>query len=331
MAEEKNDVVMSVRDLTIDVRGRGRALRAINGVSFDIRRGETVAVVGESGSGKSLMALGIMGLLPDGVEVTGGSAELLGRDVLGLTPAQARSVRGLEISLVFQDALSALHPMLTVGAQIREAIRAHSAISRRDARERVIELMESVGIPAARDRYRAFPHQFSGGMRQRVMIAMALAMSPSVVIADEPTTALDVTIQAQIMSLLDRLRRERNMALVLITHDLGVVADVADRVIVMYAGRVVEHGPVEAVLRSPAHPYTRGLIDSIPSGVRRGEPLTPIPGSPPALGAIPSGCVFRTRCRWARETCRDVEPELRPTSGEQCAACHFIEELSHVA
>jgi len=305
--------LLEVRDLRVEFRGRGGTARALNGVSYHVDPGETLAVLGESGSGKSVTALTIMGILDSPpARVTGGEIRYRGRDLLALPEPERRRVRGKEIAMIFQDALSALNPVFTVGYQIAENLRTREGMSRADATTRAVELMDLVRIPGARDRIRQYPHQFSGGMRQRVMIAMALAQQPKVLIADEPTTALDVTVQAQIMDLLAELRREFGMALILITHDMGVVADVADRIAVMYAGRIVEHAGVHDLYRAPAHPYTRGLLDSIPRLDAKGGDLATIPGLPPSLTAIPAGCAFHPRCPYIRPVCREtVPPEVR--------------------
>ncbi|MEU0459682.1 ABC transporter ATP-binding protein, partial [Streptomyces sp. NPDC006129] len=270
--------------------------------------------------------------LGDRIEQTGdgvrGQVRLDGVDLLGLGARARRRLAGPGLAMVFQDALSALNPVHTVGAQLAEPFRIHEGLSRRAARARAVELMERVGIPEARSRADAYPHQFSGGMRQRLLIATAVALRPKVLIADEPTTALDVTVQAQIMDLLGELRAEQRTALVLITHDLGLAAEHADRVAVMYAGTVVETGPVTEVFGKPHHPYTRGLLESVPAEQHRGARLTSIPGSPPEPGAVPAGCAFRTRCPLARERCATHRPELTGTGTGRAAACHFGKELA---
>lgn len=322
------EAVLQVDSLTLDLRLGRQTVRVLHEVTFEVGRGEAVAVVGESGSGKSMTALALMGLLPSPPALSPtGRVMLDGTDLLRCSQNELRKIRGARISMIFQDALSALNPVVTVGAQISEAIRTHRPMNRRAARERAIELMDDVGIASAETRFHSFPHEFSGGMRQRVVIAMALACDPQVILADEPTTALDVTIQAQIMALLNCLRRERQMALVLITHDLGVVADVADRVVVMYAGRIVETADVLAVFEQSAHPYTAGLLDSIPARHVRGERLAAIPGSPPQLTEIVTGCPYRKRCAHAREICGEETPQLREVRPGRQAACHFSEEL----
>ena len=322
-------VLLEVEDLFVEFRTRAGVAKAINGVSFGLREGETLAILGESGSGKSVTAQAIMGILdsPPGY-VTGGQVRYCGTDILTLPNEQRREIRGPEISMVFQDALSSLNPVFPVGWQIAEMFRKHRGMNRSDALERAVGLMERVQIPGARQRVKAFPHQFSGGMRQRIMIAMAIALDPAVLIADEPTTALDVTVQAQIMSLLSDLQDERKMGLILITHDLGVVADVADRIAVMYAGRIVEQAEVYDLYRQPGHPYTKGLLDSIPRLDQKGEVLAAIGGLPPNLMQIPPGCPFNPRCPYAQDVCRqDPPPALREVAHHRHAACHFSELL----
>jgi len=320
--------LLEVRDLQVEFRTREGVARAVNGVSYAVDAGETLAVLGESGSGKSVTAQAVMGILdsPPG-HVTGGQVLFQGRDLLTLGAEERRRVRGARMAMIFQDALSALNPVLSVGDQLAEMFTVHRGMSRKDARARAVELMERVRIPAARERVRQYPHQFSGGMRQRVMIAMALALEPELIIADEPTTALDVTVQAQVMDLLAELQREYAMGLILITHDLGVVADVADRIAVMYAGRIVETSPVRDIYRAPAHPYTRGLLDSIPRLDRKGRELYAIKGLPPSLLRIPDGCAFHPRCPRARAVCRGgAAPPLYEVGPGRASACHFWKE-----
>ncbi|MBP8532565.1 ABC transporter ATP-binding protein [Streptomyces sp. MK37H] len=318
---------LEVEGLCVDLRTPSGTVRAVNGVGFQVRKGRTLALLGESGCGKSMTALSIVGLLDPTAEVTGGSVKVSGTDVLRLGEAGRRKLAGPVLSIVFQDALTALNPVQPVGRQLAEPFRIHRGMSRRDAREKAVELMTRVGIPEPRLRARAYPHQFSGGMRQRLLIAMAVALDPDVLIADEPTTALDVTVQAQIMRLLRDLQTERDMALVLITHDLAVVAQRADDVVVMYAGNVVETGPVAEVFSRPRHPYTKGLLDSVPEHAVRGRPLPAVPGSPPELSAVPSGCVFQARCPLAQERCAQERPPLMSVGASRSAACHFSEEL----
>ncbi|MPY62140.1 ABC transporter ATP-binding protein [Streptomyces spongiae] len=319
---------MAVDGLAVDIRTPAGPVPVVRGVSFAVRSGETLALLGESGCGKSMTAHAVAGLLDPAAEVVGGQARLDGEDVLALGPRARRRLAGPGLSIVFQDALSALNPVLTVGTQLAEPFRIHEGLSRRAARARAIELMERVGIPEASSRAGAYPHQFSGGMRQRLLIAMAVALRPKVLLADEPTTALDVTVQAQIMDLLAELRSEQRMALVLITHDLGLVAEHADRVAVMYAGTVVETGPVTEVFGRPNHPYTRGLLESVPAEQHKGSRLDSIPGSPPDPRSVPTGCAFRTRCPMAREVCAGHRPTLAGTGADRAAACHFGKELA---
>lgn len=322
-------LLLEVDDLQVEFRTREGVAKAINGVDFDLYQGQTLAILGESGSGKSVTAQAIMGILdsPPGF-ITGGQVRYCGTDILKLPESQRRQIRGPEISMVFQDALSALNPVFPVGWQIAEMFRKHRSMNKTDALERAIGLMERVQIPAARQRVKAYPHQFSGGMRQRIMIAMAIALDPAVLIADEPTTALDVTVQAQIMSLLAELQHERQMGLILITHDLGVVADVADKIAVMYAGRIVEQAEVFDLYRAPAHPYTKGLLESIPRLDQKGQQLNAIGGLPPNLTRIPDGCPFHPRCRYAQDVCRGgAPPPLLEVGRDRRSACHFAQDV----
>ena len=328
--------ILSVEDLFVEFRTRENTVNAVNGISYSLAEGETLAILGESGSGKSVSAQAIMGILdsPPAV-ITGGGIYFQGTDLLQQPSEEQRKVRGPGISMIFQDALSSLNPVYSVGFQIGEMFRAHRGMSKRDAKKRAVELMDRVRIPAAASRVDDYPHQFSGGMRQRVMIAMAIALDPRVLIADEPTTALDVTVQAQVMDLLKDLQRDTGMGLVLITHDLGVVNEVADNVAVMYAGRIVERGTVDDVFANPAHPYTDGLMSSVPQVEAKGGRLQPIVGQPPNLAAIPSGCPFHPRCSRrrlgpdaapGRECATDVPPLRLVVPGRE-AACHYSEEV----
>ncbi|MGY1720035.1 MULTISPECIES: ABC transporter ATP-binding protein [unclassified Blastococcus] len=328
--------VLEVDDLRVEFRTESGVVNAVNGVSYTVSEGETLAILGESGSGKSVSAQAIMGILDSPpAEVTSGRIVFQGRDLLTLPEEEQRKVRGPGISMIFQDALSSLNPVYSVGFQIGEMFRAHRGTSRKEAKEHAVELMERVRIPAARQRVNDYPHQFSGGMRQRVMIAMALALDPRILIADEPTTALDVTVQAQVMDLLKDLQRDTGMGLILITHDLGVVNEVADNVAVMYAGRIVERGTVDEVFGNPAHPYTDGLMRSIPQVEVKGGRLQPIGGQPPNLAAIPSGCPFHPRCPKRRtgaeaaagRDCVADAPPLRLVVPGREAACHYSEEV----
>ena len=326
--QARDGLLLEVDDLQVEFRTREGVAKAINGVSFEVHGGETLAILGESGSGKSVTAQAVMGILdsPPGF-VTGGQVRYCGENLLTMSEEDRRSVRGPEISMVFQDALSSLNPVFTVGWQIGEMFRKHRGMNKSDAQEQAIRLMERVQIPGARQRVKAYPHQFSGGMRQRIMIAMAIALDPAVLIADEPTTALDVTVQAQIMDLLKELQDERQMGLILITHDLGVVADVADRIAVMYAGRIVEHADVYDLYARPGHPYSKGLLDSIPRLDQKGQELAAIGGLPPNLMRIPAGCSFNPRCRYAQDVCREDPPALREVGHHRRSACHFAEDL----
>ena len=322
-------MLLEVDQLQVEFRTRDGVAKAINGVSFELHEGETLAILGESGSGKSVTAQAIMGILdsPPGF-VTGGEVRYCGQNILAMSDEQRRRIRGPEISMVFQDALSALNPVFSVGWQIAEMFRKHRGMNKSDSQAQAIRLMQRVQIPGAAQRVKAYPHQFSGGMRQRIMIAMAIALDPAVLIADEPTTALDVTVQAQIMQLLKDLQEERRMGLILITHDLGVVADVADRIAVMYAGRIVEQADAFELYAQPAHPYTKGLLDSIPRLDQKGETLSAIGGLPPNLMNIPPGCPFNPRCHYAHDICRvDPPPPLREVARHRLAACHFSELL----
>ena len=324
--------VLSIKNLTVDFNTEDGVVHAVDGISYDIYPGETLGIVGESGSGKSVSMLSVLGLIPQPPgKIVDGEATFKGRDLMKMSKRDLRRLRGGDIAMVFQDPMTSLNPVLGVGFQIGEAIKVHNAgISDAETRTRGIELLRIVGVPNPDQRYDQYPHEFSGGMRQRAMIAMAIANSPSVLIADEPTTALDVTIQAQIIEVLKTAQHETDAAIVLITHDLGLVAELADRVIVMYAGRVVESGDVHTIFANPRHPYTIGLMDSLPALTVEEDWLRPIPGQPPSLINRPPGCAFHPRCflSGGRERCRTDVPELRAAGGpEHRSACHYLEEL----
>jgi len=323
--------LLEVKDLRVEFSTDGGAARAVDGVSFQVGKGETLGIVGESGCGKTVTSLAIMGLIPSppGRVLPGSSIRFRDQELVGAPQRQLRALRGNDMGMIFQEPMTSLNPVFTVGSQIGETLSRHRGMKRKEALERSEALLKEVGIPEAGRRLHEYPHQLSGGMRQRVMIAMALACEPALLIADEPTTALDVTIQAQILELLAELRRRRGMAVLLITHDLGVVAEVCDRVAVMYAGQVVETGNVHEIFGDPRHPYTRGLLDSLPRLDNRGGRLRPIPGVVPSPMAWPSGCRFAPRCRFAWERCRMESPPLigvdgRP--GERGSRCWLEEE-----
>lgn len=316
--------MLSVRDLTVQLRTADGLARAVNGVSFDVAKGECLAVVGESGSGKSVTMLSLLRLLPSPpAEILSGSVSFEGRDLLAATDRELREVRGGRIGFVFQDPMSSLNPVKTVGRQITESVTLHLKLNGRAARERAIELLHMVGIPSPHKRLDSYPHQFSGGMRQRVMIAIALACRPSLLIADEPTTALDVTIQAQIIDLVQRLQAEFGMGVIWISHDLGVVARLASRILVMYAGRIVEDAPVRAMFRAPRHPYTMGLLRSVPRIDRNAgdEALWSIGGLPPNLLDYPSGCPFAARCPLRIDDCSEIVPQPRLVGEDHRVSC----------
>jgi oligopeptide transport system ATP-binding protein len=320
--------LLEVRDLAVEFNTDYGDVHAVNGINYTLDPGESLAILGESGSGKTVSALAIMGLIDRPGRVAGGEIVYKGVDLLKLSSHERRVIRGSEIAMIFQDALSALNPVFSVGDQIAEMFRVHRGMSKRDAMAKALELMDRVGIPSAKERIHDYPHQFSGGMRQRVMIAIGISLDPTILIADEPSTALDVTVQAQIMELLQDLQRETQMGLILITHDLGVVAEVADNVSVMYAGKLVEQGSVAVIYSSPSHPYTERLIHSIPRVDRKAGRLDPIKGSPPSLLRIPAGCPFHPRCPRARfPVCKDEVPPLRMVAPDRMSACHFAEEL----
>ena len=324
-----NDPLLRVRNLVVGFGSGGSIARAVDGVSFEVRRGQTLGIVGESGCGKSVTAFSIMRLLPQPQgQILGGEILFEGRDLIQASEAELHQVRGGRIGMVFQEPLSALNPVQTIGAQLAEVLRLHKPLTKAAALAAAIPLLGKVGIPSPEIRVREYPHQLSGGMRQRVVIAMALACDPSLLIADEPTTALDVTIQAQILELMQSLQRELGMAIVLITHDLGVIAQVCDEVVVMYAGQIAERGPVEAIFRRPAHPYTRGLLASIPRlTTPRKSRLPTIEGSVPGLQEMPPGCRYENRCPFARPECRAARPPLETVAADHAVSCIRWREL----
>ena len=325
----QTDTLLSVEDLRTYFYLRGGILKAVDGVSFSLKPQETLAIVGESGCGKSMTALSLMRLIPDPPgKIVGGSVKLDGVDLLGLNERAMRSVRGKDISMIFQEPMTSLNPVMTIGQQIAEALLLHEHSSHKDAMRRAADILRLVRIPEAEQRLREYPHQLSGGMRQRVMIAMALACHPKLLIADEPTTALDVTIQQQILELLLDLKEELGMAIVIITHNMGVVAEMADRVIVMYAGRIVERAPVGELFERPAHPYTRGLLESIPSLADERDRLKTIPGTLPNPGALPPGCRFEPRCHWRIGACSAAVPPLERLREGHESACIRQRELT---
>jgi len=310
--------LLEVRDLRVHFDTDDGLVKAVDGVSYDVAPGETLGIVGESGSGKSVSSLTVMGLTRSRTARITGEIHFGGRNLLELSDEEMRRIRGDDIAMIFQDPLSSLHPFYKIGYQLVEAVQAHNKVSTAAARDRALELLRLVGIPEPKSRIDGYPHEFSGGMRQRVMIAMALINDPKLLIADEPTTALDVTVQAQILELMIRLKEELGTAIVFITHDLGVVAEMADEIAVMYAGRIVEHADTETTFAAPQHPYTWGLLQSIPRlTTDRGERLEPIPGRPPSLINVPTGCHFHPRCPYVREAHRRVDPALEPVNGER--------------
>ena len=322
--------VLSVRDLRVEFATRRGVLTALDGVSFEINRGEVLGVVGESGAGKSVTGSAVIGLIDPPGRIAGGEIRLAGERIDNLPPDAMRKVRGKRIGMIFQDPLTSLIPLYRVGRQIEETIRTHTDLSARAARQRAIDLLAEVGIPAPERRIDGFPHEFSGGMRQRVVIALALAAEPELIIADEPTTALDVSVQAQIITLLKRLGRDHGTAVMLITHDMGVIAEAADRVAVMYAGRVAEIGPVAAVVGDPLHPYAKGLMGAIPSLSHEADRLAQIPGAMPRLSAIPPGCAFNPRCPKVFARCTVDRPEPL-TVGSHRVACHLYDASGQAA
>ena len=331
MSDTERTPLLEVRDLRVEFPTRRGTLVAVNGVSFDIKEGEVLGVVGESGAGKSLTGSAVIGLLEPPGRIASGEVRLKGRRIDNLPYREMRRVRGREIGMVFQDPLTSLNPLYTVGRQLVETILTHRDVSEETARKQAIDLLAEVGIPAPERRIDQYPHQFSGGMRQRVVIALALCVNPKLVIADEPTTALDVSIQAQIIKLLKRMCKEHGAAVMLITHDMGVIAETADRVAVMYAGRIAEIGPVRDVVQNAKHPYTHGLMGSIPMIGNDTDRLTQIEGSMPRLTEIPQGCAFNPRCPHAFDRCRSERPELMPVDDTRVACWLFDEGAKKAA
>jgi peptide/nickel transport system ATP-binding protein len=323
-ASPMTEPVLSVRNLQVEFASRRGTLRAIDGVSFDIAKGEVLGVVGESGAGKSVTGLAVIGLIDPPGRIAGGEIHLAGKRIDNLPPEEMRRVRGKRIGMIFQDPLTSLNPLYRIGDQIVETIRTHLNLSEQAARRRAIDLLAEVGIPAPEKRIDGYPHEFSGGMRQRVVIALAICAEPELIIADEPTTALDVSVQAQIISLIKRLGRDHGTAVMLVTHDMGVIAETSDRVAVMYAGRIAEIGPVQDVVKNPLHPYAKGLMGAIPTLAGDDKRLVQIPGSMPRLSAIPRGCSFNPRCALAFDRCRVERPEPLP-HGAQSVACHLFD------
>jgi oligopeptide/dipeptide ABC transporter ATP-binding protein len=319
-----------VRDLSVEFRSQDQTVRPVDSVSYELRPGETLGIVGESGSGKTTSVLALLGLLPElrDLHITG-DAQLSGRDLLHMSSRLRRRMLGAQVGVIFQDPLTSLNPVLTVGRQITEVIEAHTQVNHREAQRRAIELLELVGIPQPDARVRQYPHELSGGLRQRVMIASSIANRPSLLIADEATTALDVTIQAQVIEVFRQAKTEIGAAAIVISHDLGVIAELADHVLVMYAGRVIESGPVDLIFNAPRHPYTSALLACRPRLEARAERLASIPGRPPELTAIPSGCPFHPRCPLGadKEICAEETPQLRTMGDGHHAACHFAEEV----
>ena len=322
--------ILSIRDLTVDIPTRHGTLRPVDGVSYNIAAGEILGVVGESGAGKSMAGNAVIGLLNPPAHISAGEIHLNGTRIDQLGRDAIRRLRGKEIGMVFQDPLTSLNPLLRIGDQLTETMLAHLDISQSDARKRAIAALEEVGIPGAAQRVDSYPHEFSGGMRQRVVIALALCAEPSLIIADEPTTALDVSVQAQIIALLKRLCRERGTAVMLITHDMGVIAEAADRVAVMYAGQLAELGPVREVLAAPVHPYTDGLMGSTPLASRGKDRLHQLPGAMPRLAALPQGCAFHPRCHYTQDDCK-ADPGPRIEDGAGRAACYHPIKREEVA
>ncbi|TDL33112.1 ABC transporter ATP-binding protein [Jeotgalibacillus sp. S-D1] len=330
--EVKNSVkqeepVLHVKDLEVTFKTYGGTVQAVRGVSFDVFKGETLAIVGESGCGKSVTSSAIMGLIPSPPgEITNGRVLFKGKELTSLSKNQLREIRGADISMIFQDPMTALNPTLKIGEQLTEGIRQHTSISSEDATKKAVEMMKLVGIPNPTERLKQYPHQFSGGMRQRIVIAIALMCEPELLIADEPTTALDVTIQAQILELFEEIQQKTGVSIILITHDLGVVAKIANRIAVMYAGKIIEVGTKREIFYQPNHPYTKGLLHSVPRLDLKGKPLEPIEGTPPDLFAPPAGCPFTARCPHAMTVCEKIMPETTRLTETHDADCWLLDE-----
>lgn len=321
------EMILSVKNLHVTFSTFGGEVKAVRGVNFDLRRGETLAIVGESGCGKSVTSNAIMGLIakPAG-RIANGEIIFNGRNVTKLSEKKMRAIRGVDISMIFQDPMTALNPTLTVGTQMVEGLKQHKKVSLQEAKKKALEILDLVGIPNPEERFKQYPHQFSGGMRQRIVIAIAIICEPELLIADEPTTALDVTIQAQILELFEKIQKKTNVAIILITHDLGVVAKIADRIAVMYAGKIVETGNKRDIFYRPQHPYTQGLLDSVPRLDMQGGKLEPIEGTPPDLFAPPKGCPFAARCKYAMEVCEHIYPNNSHVSEHHDVNCWLQDE-----
>src|SRR5438874_9243547 len=323
-----NGNLLSVKDLRTYFETEDGTVRAVDGISFDLKRGETLGIVGESGSGKSVTTLSIIRLIPSPPgRIVSGEVLFHGQDIMSLTPEEVRRIRGKRISMIFQDPMTSLNPFMRISRQLMEMTQLHLGYTKNQAYEHAVKMLETVGIPDARARADSYPHEFSGGMRQRVMIAMALSCEPELLIADEATTALDVTIQAQILELIKRLKGETGASVILVTHDLGVVAGMTDHIIVMYAGKVFEHAPTSELFERPGNPYTRGLLRSVPDPAAEQGKLYQIPGQPPDLARLPSGCPFAPRCERVQEICRREFPPFVQLTSEHYSLCHFADEV----
>lgn len=323
-----NTPLLSVRDLTVQFRTAKGPITAVDGIGLTLGRGEVLGIIGESGSGKSVTLRALLRILPEAKTLISGDLQLDGKDVLSLEGRDLAAYRGGDVSMVFQEPATALDPVFTIGTQIAETVRRHRKVGRKEARARALEMLELVRIPSPASRLGNYPHEMSGGMRQRAMIALALAAGPKLLLADEPTTALDATVQIQVILLLRELQKEMGMATIFVTHDVGVAAEISDRIAVMYAGRIVETGTAAEVLKTPKHPYTQGLLSSTVQGARPGAPIKAIPGMPPDLARMPPGCAFAPRCPLATSACRAAVPELRAQGAERRVACVRLEEIA---